>query len=112
MSTEWERNSNRIVVLWMVVIVAYLMSGLEASASAYSPPASATDWVRSAREWWRVFANLTVIGGSIAALVMYLFYPKFLGVAIVITLIAAAGEPVTSWLLSTFGGADHVISGK
>jgi hypothetical protein len=93
---------------WMAVIVlAMFQPEIAAAAGKYGPGGSLeTDMVGSARDWWRLIANVAVIGGIIAAIVLYFFYPKYLGVAVIIAMIGGFGESVVNWILTIGGGDD------
>lgn len=109
---RWEVDTESLAVFFLMACFVFLLPDLAmAAGDRYGPSASLeTDVISSARRWWRLVANLAVIGGIVAAIIMYFFYPKFLGVAVIIALIGGFGESVVSWILSIGGGSDMVIN--
>lgn len=79
--------------------------------STYGPGRTfETDIVTGVRRWWVLISNVAVIGGLAWSAISYFFWPKYLGTAIVVTIIGAFGKAITDKIFQM--GGQEVIGGQ
>lgn len=107
-------NKQQTLALLLVLFGFGLMLLPELSMaveSSYGPGRTfETDIVTGIRRWWVLISNVAVIGGLAWSAISYFFWPKYLGTAIVVTLIGAFGKAITDKIFQM--GGQEVIGAQ